>query len=1028
MDEESNRILAMQLDVACALGAISLRKEFQYELPAQLELPDWARNLLTECIDSETYEDDTCRIRDDFENKDNKYILDVGQDQLALQPSGHVFVGGSGVTIQLYDKDLARSFAFKAPRISVLAYDQAALDRGIKIEDLFDSEYKAFQNERQLSRRLSHENVAQHIFGDYKTIQKGGLQKSGLDMRFPYSVSEWIDGARPLHKYLVETKATPLDIIRLIRQSFRGLRHVHDRRILHWDLKADNVLVSEHGLVKIIDFGNAKFLDDLDSEKDIGVTTTRGKYPASANFDDKQGTAQGSRRFHVTLPHITWNHPYIDLWMLGQEWNRCLSLAPVFLEDKDGTLAEARAVLAAGCRSESNADGNDVWDCLDIVFSRLLHSLDSRHVSKCMRDDKSFDSSSIYYESAHELLNEIHRIEPLLGGAQKVPELLVSLGDIVRLPVTGNSIFTKRVAKIVDSELARPTKLHLQLAQVREVYPGATHTRFEHLLGTVTTASYILRSLYLNEMNAFWRVSATDADARAVLLAALLHDVGHLAYGHFIEEMHDLMGGAGHVDFIRSVLTECVKFTQSISNGTSDEFQPHNTTFIIRRSDVEELVSIIRNDWCNEEGREGDLESELLPLLDRVSAILGKPGQPHPGAFLDRPGTKYTLNALMKSIVNGPLDADKLDYLRRDSLHAGVMFANGIDLERFFESLRVCVDLTPGGGADPVFPSIGVSEKGVAAVETIVTARYHLFSIVYWHRTVRCITAMLQRVFAEIYLSLNEDEWTNFRRTMLHEFRTRDDREALEWLREQLEEMGRLPREIGEPEMLRNEPVVGQPATVGSLMRALLGARDDYFEMAFELSYSGFVATDTWRGETPSGQLHDKITAAFYDLKPVKSKTDAENRRRNKENAQELRRKLEERFSLALRKILNLENRAFRIDTVLIDVPESNKDQLTGLYIDWRSKRTRRRNGASYSISAFSRQFEDIKFASPISAALSNVFKHWGRKIRIYMSQRDLARLERLGLDLGDVGELWEDVLYKHFKVPNYPSEPTLNL
>jgi hypothetical protein len=106
------------------------------------------------------------------------------------------------------------------------------------------------------------------------------------------------------------------------------------------------------------------------------------------------------------------------------------------------------------------------------------------------------------------------------------------------------------VAAIVDSKIIEPTSLHYQLAQVRQVFPGATHTRFEHLLGTLTTAAYFVRSLYLNDMNAFWRVSVDAVDIRAVLLAAILHDSGHLAFGHFIEEMDDLMVGLKHADYI----------------------------------------------------------------------------------------------------------------------------------------------------------------------------------------------------------------------------------------------------------------------------------------------------------------------------------------------------------------------------------------------------------------------------------------------------------------------------------------------
>jgi hypothetical protein len=88
---------------------------------------------------------------------------------------------------------------------------------------------------------------------------------------------------------------------------------------------------------------------------------------------------------------------------------------------------------------------------------------------------------------------------------------------------------------------------------------------------------------------------------------------------------------------------------------------------------------------------------------------------------LSREGTGRALNSILRSIIDGPIDADKLDYLRRDSLHSGVFFANSIDLERFFESLRCCV-LTADIDAS-LQPGVGVSEKGVAPGATGSKAR-----------------------------------------------------------------------------------------------------------------------------------------------------------------------------------------------------------------------------------------------------------------------------------------------------------------
>ena len=78
-----------------------------------------------------------------------------------------------------------------------------------------------------------------------------------------------------------------------------------------------------------------------------------------------------------------------------------------------------------------------------------------------------------------------------------------------------------------------------------------------------------------------------------------------------------------------------------------------------------------------------------------------------------------------------------MDYLRRDSLHAGVPYGQNFDRARLIGSL--C--LNESGDA------LAITDKGRTAAELMVFARYVMFSEVYWHHTVRAATAMLQRAF-----------------------------------------------------------------------------------------------------------------------------------------------------------------------------------------------------------------------------------------------------------------------------------------
>ncbi|MFM7739179.1 MAG: metal-dependent phosphohydrolase, partial [Planctomycetota bacterium] len=95
---------------------------------------------------------------------------------------------------------------------------------------------------------------------------------------------------------------------------------------------------------------------------------------------------------------------------------------------------------------------------------------------------------------------------------------------------------------------------------------------------------------------------------------------------------------------------------------------------------------------------------------------------------------------LVSSMLSGPVDIDKLDYLMRDSLHCGVPYGRNFDVGRLISSL--CVN---SGGS-----GIALSNKGRTAAELLVFARYVMFSEVYWHHAVRSATAMFQRAFFEL--------------------------------------------------------------------------------------------------------------------------------------------------------------------------------------------------------------------------------------------------------------------------------------
>jgi HD superfamily phosphohydrolase len=127
---------------------------------------------------------------------------------------------------------------------------------------------------------------------------------------------------------------------------------------------------------------------------------------------------------------------------------------------------------------------------------------------------------------------------------------------------------------------------------------------------------------------------------------------------------------------------------------------------------------------------EGLLRDELAGVLRREAGV-----DPQlVAAIVDarRPGPRGDALAFYRRLLSGVLDPDKLDYLNRDAYFCGV--PHGIqDVDFALAELRAL----PGG--------LGVTRKGLTAVESILFSKYLMYRSVYWHKTVRIATAMIKK-------------------------------------------------------------------------------------------------------------------------------------------------------------------------------------------------------------------------------------------------------------------------------------------
>ncbi len=292
-------------------------------------------------------------------------------------------------------------------------------------------------------------------------------------------------------------------------------------------------------------------------------------------------------------------------------------------------------------------------------------------------------------------------------------------GQLVRVPPEMDVPVTERVLKLIDTPAFQRLAEIAQLGLVTRVYPGARHTRFEHSLGVYRLALVALEQLSGDEQ---FSDSVHESDAALLVLAALLHDVGHWPYCHPIEDMR-LPHVQRHEENARQLITTGM------------------------------IAEIIQRDW------------KIDPQV--VADLIA------PSKQFDQSQTTVGM-ALVRGLLSGPIDIDKLDYLQRDSLHAGVPYGRNFDQRRLLSSM--CVG--PSG------QDIGITVKGKTAAEMMVFSRYVMFSEVYWHHAVRSGTAMLQRLVFELGAEAEPEQWLLWGDSQMHQqlLAVSEPREALRGL------------------------------------------------------------------------------------------------------------------------------------------------------------------------------------------------------------------------------------------------------
>ena len=260
--------------------------------------------------------------------------------------------------------------------------------------------------------------------------------------------------------------------------------------------------------------------------------------------------------------------------------------------------------------------------------------------------------------------------------------------EIIRDPIWNNIRVDTLALELVDTPVFQRLRYVRQLGLTYLVYPGATHTRFEHALG-----AYHLCRIAIGLLRERGIADVGEEECMITTIAALLHDVGHYPFSHALEEI-----GATHHEEVATSL---------VTTGN--------------------VASILR-------ARLGENAPERIIALIRGQA-----------------------DSALQGLVSGSLDLDKIEYLKRDAHMCGVSYGE-IDVDRLINSMVLVGDPVTGK------QTVGVAEKGLSALESLLFAKYQMYRNVYWHHAVRSATAMYKRLVEDACVSgvLRQDQLASF--------------------------------------------------------------------------------------------------------------------------------------------------------------------------------------------------------------------------------------------------------------------------
>lgn len=270
---------------------------------------------------------------------------------------------------------------------------------------------------------------------------------------------------------------------------------------------------------------------------------------------------------------------------------------------------------------------------------------------------------------------------------------------VIHEAVHGSNIFYEHEIALIDSPLLQRLRRICQTGFTYLTYPTSIHTRFDHTLGVAVVVNHYIDAINDNldddqKKDLYIEKNPYQGDYANLRIAALLHDCGHSFYSHTSEKLYE-----------NHAIIEELKKDEKFAGCNPHEILSH---YIVKSKPFKNWFYRYITD-----------KVDLDIIADLIVGY-----QKNPEKFY------------LAEILNGPIDADKLDYIKRDGFFSGLKLT--VDTERLFTTIKIRKTKND--------PKNHIVLKSFIPIEQLVSSKRILYSTVYQHQKVRTCEAMINSV------------------------------------------------------------------------------------------------------------------------------------------------------------------------------------------------------------------------------------------------------------------------------------------